>query len=83
MNTSLTPAGQALYLSDLPTDDLVTPHDVRLMREEAVAELGFVGLERAQFGAALRNAQHMPDGHDARHHWARSTALFADPEGWL
>jgi hypothetical protein len=83
IDTTLTPAGQAIYLSELPTGDLITPHDVRIMREEAVAELGFDGLRRAQLIAALRNAALIPDGHDQRHRWARTAALFADPEGLL
>ncbi|KPC69085.1 hypothetical protein KVH31_34820 [Streptomyces olivaceus] len=83
VDTTLTPAGQALYLSELPTDDLVTPHDVRLIRDQAVTELGFDGLRRAQLIAALRNAVLISDGHDARHHWARTTTRFADPEGLL
>jgi hypothetical protein len=82
-DTTLTPAGQAIYISELPTGDLITPHDVRLIREEAVAEYGFTGLQQAQFGAAIRNVQHMPDGHRERHIWAHTTALFADPEGLL
>lgn len=82
-DTTLTPAGQAVYLSQLPTGGLITPHDVRLIREEAVAELGFDGLRRAQMIAALRNAVLIPDGHNERHQWARTTALFADPEGLL
>lgn len=83
IDTALTPAGQAIYLSELPTCSLITPHDVHLMREEAVAELGFDGLRRAQLIAALRNAVLIPDGHDERHHWAYMIALFADPEGLL
>lgn len=83
LDTTLTPAGQAIYLSELPTGSLVTPHDVQAMRKAAVAELGFDGLRRAQLIAAFRNATVMPDGHGDRHHWARTAALFADPEGLL
>lgn len=83
LDTTLTPAGQAIYLSELPTGALVTPHDVQTMRTEAVAELGFNGLRQAQLIAALRNATLMPDGHGDRHHWARTAALFANPEGLL
>lgn len=83
MDTTLTPAGQAIYLSELPTGSLVTPHDAQAMRAAAVAELGFDGLRRAQFIAAFRNATVMPDGHGDRHHWAHTAALFANPEGLL
>lgn len=83
MDTTLTPAGQAIYLSELPTGSLITPHDVGAFREAAVAELGFDGLRRAQLIAAIRNALLMPDGHGDRHHWAHTTALFANPEGLL
>lgn len=83
VDTTLTPAGQAIYLSELPTGDLITPHDVHLMRAKAVTELGYDGLRRAQLIAALRNTALIPDGHDQRHHWARTTALFADPQGLL
>ncbi|MFM9452517.1 hypothetical protein [Streptomyces europaeiscabiei] len=83
MDTTLAPAGQAVYLSDLPTGSLVTPHDAVQMRQTAVAELGFDGLRRAHLIAALRNAALIPDGHNDRHTWARTAALFADPEGML
>jgi hypothetical protein len=83
MDTTLTPAGQAIYLSELPTGSLVTPHDAVQMRQTAVAELGFDGLRRAQLIAAFRNAVLIPDGHGDRHQWARTAALFADPQGLL
>jgi hypothetical protein len=83
MDTTLTPAGQAIYLSELPTGSLVTPHDAVQMRQTAVAELGFDGLRRAQLIAASRNAVLIPDGHGDRHQWARTAALFADPQGLL
>jgi len=83
MGSSLTPAGQAIYLSDLPTGALVTPHDAQALRDAAVADLGWDGLRRAQFIAAFRNAVLMPDGHADRHQWADTAALFANPEGVL
>ena len=83
MDTTLTPAGQAIYLSELPTGSLITPHDVAAFRKAAVAELGFDGLRRAQLIAAIRNAVLIPDGHGDRHHWAHTAALFANPEGLL
>ncbi|MEW2187796.1 hypothetical protein AB0900_31395 [Streptomyces cellulosae] len=83
LDTTLTPGGQAVYLSELPTGSLVTPHDVVTLRQKAVAELGWEGLRRAQFIAALRNASLIPEGHGDRHEWARTAALFADPEGLL
>jgi hypothetical protein len=83
MDTTLTPAGQAIYLSELPTGSLVTPHDAVQVRQTTVAELGFDGLRRAQFAAAFRNAILIPEGHGDRHEWARAAALFADPEGLL
>ena len=83
LDTTLTPGGQAVYLSELPTGSLVTPHDVITLRTAAVAELGWDGLRRAQLIAALRNAALMPEGHGERHQWARTAALFADPEGHL
>lgn len=83
MDTSLTPAGQAIYLSELPTGSLITPHDVQAMRKTAVTELGFDGLRRAQLIASIRNATLMPDGHGDRHMWAHTAALFANPEGLL
>lgn len=83
MGTNLTPAGQAIYLSELPTGSLVTPYDAVEIRRTAVTELGFDGLRRAQFIAACRNAAVIPDGHCDRHEWAHTAALFADPEGLL
>lgn len=53
------------------------------MRVQAVDELGFDGLRRAQLVAAFRNAALIPEGHGDRHEWARTAALFADPEGLL
>lgn len=82
-DTALTPAGQAIYLSELPTGSLVTPYDAQTFREEAVARFGFEGLRVAQYIATLRNVASMPDGHCDRHDWARAAALFADPEGFL
>lgn len=83
MGSTLTPAGQAIYLSNLPTGALVTPHDAQTMRAAAVADLGWDGLRSAQFIAALRNAALMPDGHSDRHQWAAACAHFADPSGLL
>ncbi|MGW1290999.1 hypothetical protein ACWD4N_47550 [Streptomyces sp. NPDC002586] len=76
MDTTLTPAAQAIYLSELPTGSLLTPHDTGQIRTTAVAELGFKGLRRNQHIAAL-----IPQDHQHRHTWARAAALFADPEG--
>jgi hypothetical protein len=67
MDTTLTPAGQAIYLSELPTGSLVTPHDDVQVRQTTVAELCFDGLRRAQFAAAFRNAILIPEGHGDRH----------------
>ena len=83
MGSELTPAGQAIYLSVLPTGSLVTPHDAQQLRAAAVADLGWDGLRRAQFIAALRNASLMPEGHGERHRWAHAAALVADREGLL
>lgn len=83
MGTSLTPGGQAIYLSELPTGSLVTPYDAEQIRAAAVAELGWDGLRRAQLLAACRNAALMPDEHCDRHQWAHAAALFASPEGLL
>ncbi len=83
MDTTLTPAGQAIYLSELPTGSLVTPYDAQQIRAQAVAEYGWDGLRRAQLIAAFRNAALMPEGHGDRHEWARQAALFADPQGLL
>ncbi|MBI0296311.1 hypothetical protein JBE04_18030 [Streptomyces sp. PRKS01-29] len=83
MDSTLTPAGQAVYLSTLPTGSLVTPHDAQAIRAAAVAEMGWEGLRRAQLIAAFRNAALMPEAHLARHQWAHTAALFASPEGIL
>ncbi|MEU3990154.1 hypothetical protein AB0F24_17555 [Streptomyces platensis] len=83
MGSNLTPAGQAIYLSDLPTGSLVTPHDAEALRAAAVAEYGWDGLRRAQFIAAVRNAVLIPDGHCDRHEWAHAAALVANAEGLL
>lgn len=83
LDNTLTPGGQAVYLSELPTGALVTPHDVQTLRDQAVATYGWNKLRRAHLLAALRNAALMPEGHEARHKWAHAAALLADPEGLL
>ncbi|MFC7261463.1 hypothetical protein [Streptomyces lutosisoli] len=79
--SELTPGGQAVYLSELPTGSLVTPADAQGIRAAAVASLGWEGLRRAHLIAALRNSALMPDGHCDRHEWADSAARWVDPHG--
>ena len=74
-----TPVEQAVYLSELPTGDLVTPYEAQQLRDAAVRELGLEGLRVAHLVASLRNAALMPDGHTERAAWARAVANLTEP----
>lgn len=75
----LTPTGQAIYLSELPTGALVTPYEAQALRDTAVAEHGYDGLRIAQTVAALSNASLIPEGHADRWQWADAAARMIDP----